>query len=33
MPKPNISPNKTDVFFKNDSWFVEKLGNRQTKKL
>lgn len=33
MPKPNLSPDNTEVFFLNDSWFGEKLGNRQTKKL
>ncbi len=32
MQKPNISPNRTDVFFKNGSKFVEVLENRQTKK-
>ena len=32
MQKPNISPNRTDVFLKSGSKFVEVLGNRQTKK-
>lgn len=32
MQKPNISANKTDVFLKSDSKFVEVLENRQTKK-
>ena len=32
MQKPNISPNKADVFLKNGSKFVEVLENKKKKK-